>query len=109
MMVATYDGRIYGVPLYADVSALFYNKDLFEKAGLDPNKPPTSLAELRAVCRQDHRARRRHQGLLPARLLRRLQHLHRRPADVGFGRQDRGEGRQRRAARRRRRQARSSS
>ena len=36
------------MPLYADVSALFYNKDLFEKAGLDPNKPPTSLPELRA-------------------------------------------------------------
>ena len=35
------------MPLYADVSALFYNKDLFEKAGLDPNKPPTSLAEIR--------------------------------------------------------------
>ena len=47
MTVATYDGRIYGVPLYADVSALFYNIDLFEKAGLDPKKPPTSLAELR--------------------------------------------------------------
>ena len=45
MMVATYDKRIYGVPLYADVSALFYNKDLFAKAGLD--KPPRSLAELR--------------------------------------------------------------
>lgn len=47
MMVATYDKRIYGVPLYADVSALFYNKDLFEKAGLDPNKPPNSLPQLR--------------------------------------------------------------
>src|SRR6185295_16222700 len=47
MMVATYDKRLYGVPLYADVSALFYNKDLFTKAGLDPDKPPTSLAELR--------------------------------------------------------------
>ena len=47
MTVGTYDGRLYGVPLYADVSALFYNKDLFEKAGLDPTKPPTSLAELR--------------------------------------------------------------
>lgn len=46
MTVATYDDRIYGVPLYADVSALFYNKDLFEKAGLDPNKPPTSLGQL---------------------------------------------------------------
>ena len=38
MMVATYDNRLYGVPLYADVSALFYNKDLFEKAGLDPEQ-----------------------------------------------------------------------
>jgi multiple sugar transport system substrate-binding protein len=47
MTVATFNDRLYGVPLYADVSALFYNKDLFTKAGLDPNKPPTSLAELR--------------------------------------------------------------
>jgi len=45
--VATYEDRLYGVPLYADVSALFYNKTLFEQAGLDPNKPPTSLAEIR--------------------------------------------------------------
>ena len=44
--VATYDGKLYGVPLYADVSALFWNKDLFRKAGLDPEVPPTSLAEL---------------------------------------------------------------
>jgi multiple sugar transport system substrate-binding protein len=36
------------VPLYADVSALFYNKDLFARAGLDPDKPPTSLTEMRA-------------------------------------------------------------
>lgn len=27
---------------------LFYNKDHFRKAGLDPDKPPTTLAELRA-------------------------------------------------------------
>ncbi|GIH23425.1 ABC transporter substrate-binding protein [Acrocarpospora phusangensis] len=48
MTVATYQDRLFGVPLYADVSALFYNKDLFTKAGLDPDKPPTSLAELRS-------------------------------------------------------------
>jgi multiple sugar transport system substrate-binding protein len=48
MAVATYENRRFGVPLYADVSALFYNKDLFTRAGLDPNKPPTSLDELRA-------------------------------------------------------------
>lgn len=47
LTVGTYEGRLYGVPLYADVSALFYNKTLFEQAGLDPDKPPTSLAEIR--------------------------------------------------------------
>ncbi len=46
--VATFKDRLYGVPLYADVSALFYNKDLFTKAALDPTKPPTSLAEIRS-------------------------------------------------------------
>ena len=45
--VATFNDRLFGVPLYADVSALFYNKSLFTQAGLDPNKPPTSLAEVR--------------------------------------------------------------
>ncbi|GAA1000517.1 sugar ABC transporter substrate-binding protein [Acrocarpospora macrocephala] len=48
MTVATFQDRLFGVPLYADVSALFYNKDLFTRAGLDPDKPPTSLAELRS-------------------------------------------------------------
>jgi multiple sugar transport system substrate-binding protein len=47
LTVATFKDRLFGVPLYADVSALFYNKDLFEQAGLDPDKPPTSLAEVR--------------------------------------------------------------
>jgi multiple sugar transport system substrate-binding protein len=47
MAVSTYEGRLYGVPLYADVSALFWNKDLFRQAGLDPEKPPTNLAEIR--------------------------------------------------------------
>jgi len=47
MTVATFESKLYGVPLYADVSALFYNKDLFTQAGLDPNKPPTSLPEVK--------------------------------------------------------------
>jgi multiple sugar transport system substrate-binding protein len=46
MMVSTYEDRLYGVPLYADVSALFWNKDLFRAAGLDPEDPPESLAEI---------------------------------------------------------------
>ena len=105
MTVATFDDRLYGVPLYADVSALFYNKDLFEKAGLDPEQAADEPRRAPRVRRQDHGARRRRQGLLPAGQLRRLQHLHRRPADVGVRRDDRGRQVRRRAARRRRRQA----
>ncbi len=44
--VATYDGKLYGVPLYADVSVLFWNKDLFRKAGLDPEVGPASLQDI---------------------------------------------------------------
>ena len=98
MTVATFNDRLYGVPLYADVSALFYNKDLFEKAGLDPEQAADEPRRAPRVRRQDHGARRRHQGLLPARQLRGLQHLHRRPADVGLGREDRGRQVRRRAA-----------
>lgn len=44
--LATYQNRIYAVPYAADVSALYYNKTLFQKAGLDLNKPPSTLAEV---------------------------------------------------------------
>jgi len=40
MTVATFENRLYGVPLYADVSALFYNKDLFQRAGSTPTSRP---------------------------------------------------------------------
>lgn len=45
--LASKDGRIYGLPYAADVSFLFYNKDLFRRAGLDPEKPPSNFAEMR--------------------------------------------------------------
>lgn len=40
------DGQIYGVPYYVDASSLFWNKDLYRQAGLDPEKGPTSWAEV---------------------------------------------------------------
>lgn len=46
MKTATYQGKTFGVPHDIDLSALFFNKVLFTKAGLDPNKPPTTLTEL---------------------------------------------------------------
>nr|WP_240512694.1 sugar ABC transporter substrate-binding protein [Streptomyces griseoruber] len=47
----TYDGKKYVVPHTLDLSVLFYNKDLYRKAGLDPEKPPTTLAEWDAQAR----------------------------------------------------------
>jgi multiple sugar transport system substrate-binding protein len=44
--LATYNGRLYGTGFTPDVSILIYNKDLFKKAGLDPNQPPKSLAQI---------------------------------------------------------------
>ena len=41
----TVDGRKYMVPHTLDLSVLFYNKDLYREAGLDPEQPPTTLAE----------------------------------------------------------------
>ena len=43
--VGTVDGKKYVVPHTMDLSVLFYNKDLYVQAGLDPDKPPTTLAE----------------------------------------------------------------
>ncbi|GAA0971520.1 sugar ABC transporter substrate-binding protein [Acrocarpospora macrocephala] len=43
---ATVDGKIYAVPHTVDTSVLFMNKALYTKAGLDPEKPPTSLKEM---------------------------------------------------------------
>ncbi|MFI9169974.1 ABC transporter substrate-binding protein [Streptomyces lincolnensis] len=41
----TYEDKKYVVPHTLDLSVLFYNKGLYKKAGLDPEKPPTTLAE----------------------------------------------------------------
>lgn len=41
------DGKWYGYPASTDLGMqLFYNVDMFEEAGLDPSKPPTTFDEL---------------------------------------------------------------
>jgi raffinose/stachyose/melibiose transport system substrate-binding protein len=40
------NGEYYGVPLDWGAVGMFYNKALFTKAGLDPEKPPATWAEL---------------------------------------------------------------
>ena len=41
----TTDGTQWGVPIAFSTKALYWNKDLFAQAGLDPEKPPTTWAE----------------------------------------------------------------
>ncbi|KAB0677352.1 ABC transporter substrate-binding protein [Aureimonas leprariae] len=43
----TWQDRIYGLPFSADASVLIWNKKLFKEAGLDPEKGPTTWAEIR--------------------------------------------------------------
>jgi multiple sugar transport system substrate-binding protein len=43
-----YKGKLQSLPASTNNLSLFYNKDLFRKAGLNPNKPPKTWAEMRA-------------------------------------------------------------
>lgn len=40
------DGKTYGVPFQRSTIVMYYNKDLFRKAGLDPEKAPKNWDEL---------------------------------------------------------------
>lgn len=39
------DGKLYSIPFQNSSMFLYFNKDLFVKAGLDPNKPPMNFEE----------------------------------------------------------------
>ena len=43
---ATVDGELYAVPYQNSTPLLYYNKDHFKEAGLDPEQPPKTWAEL---------------------------------------------------------------
>jgi len=45
-------GQIVALPKGAYAQALHYNRQLFTEAGLDPNKPPTTWAQVRADAKQ---------------------------------------------------------
>ena len=47
-----YDGKYYGVPMNIASLPLYYNKTIFEEAGLDPNSPPTTWEELEQYAQQ---------------------------------------------------------
>lgn len=46
MQLGEYEGQQYQIPFAADDSALIWNKDIFEQAGLDPESPPATWDEL---------------------------------------------------------------
>ncbi|MBC8159790.1 MAG: extracellular solute-binding protein, partial [Roseiflexaceae bacterium] len=45
---AVLDGKLYAIPGGADYFSMYYNKDVYRDVGLDPDKPPTTFAELLA-------------------------------------------------------------
>jgi sn-glycerol 3-phosphate transport system substrate-binding protein len=45
----TYNGDLLGVPFSTSSIMLYYNKDHFAEAGLDPENPPATIAELAEV------------------------------------------------------------
>ncbi|MBS5521411.1 MAG: sugar ABC transporter substrate-binding protein [Clostridiales bacterium] len=51
--VTTIDGEIYVLPEAANIvnSLMFYNKDIFEECGLDPENPPQTWSEFLDACK----------------------------------------------------------
>jgi len=50
--IATYEGRVYGWPWLLGTRVLFYNKELFRRAGLGPERPPETWTELLEAARR---------------------------------------------------------
>ncbi|MBM4338006.1 MAG: sn-glycerol-3-phosphate ABC transporter substrate-binding protein UgpB [Deltaproteobacteria bacterium] len=46
------DGRMMSTPFNSSTAVMFYNKDAFRKAGLDPEKPPRTWAEVRSYAQK---------------------------------------------------------
>ena len=46
------DGRMMSMPFNSSTAIMWYNKDAFKKAGLDPGKPPKTWPELREAARK---------------------------------------------------------
>jgi multiple sugar transport system substrate-binding protein len=47
-----YNGKLQALPVSTNNLALFFNKDLFKRAGLDPAKPPTTWDQLREYAKK---------------------------------------------------------
>lgn len=50
----TFDGELYSMPFNSSNPILYYNKDMFEEAGLDPELPPRTYEEVESYARILH-------------------------------------------------------
>ena len=50
--ITVYDGHRYGIPVNGGLAVMLYNLELFEKAGLDPAKPPETWDDLIAAAKK---------------------------------------------------------
>lgn len=48
----TTDGKLLSMPFNSSTPILYYNKEAYKKAGLDPNKPPKTWPELEAYAKK---------------------------------------------------------
>lgn len=48
----TKDGKLYSMPYNSSTPILYYNKDAFKKAGLDPEKPPKTWKDVETYSRK---------------------------------------------------------
>ena len=51
-LAQTDDGKQIGIPYSVSVPVLYYNPEVFEKAGLDPKNPPKTWAEVQSAAKQ---------------------------------------------------------
>lgn len=49
---STSDGKMLSMPFNSSTAVMYYNKDAFRKAGLDPNKPPVTWPEFFEVAKK---------------------------------------------------------
>jgi len=52
LLNCVYNGKVYGVPFQRSTPVMYYNKDAFAAAGLDPESPPITWAELASTAQK---------------------------------------------------------
>jgi multiple sugar transport system substrate-binding protein len=52
LKAATWQGKLYGIPTQNETMAFIYNTDIFQKAGLDPNKGPETWEDVKNFAKQ---------------------------------------------------------